>query len=111
MLADAGGRFTDRPFPGRGGAVNRAAGLLLAKIADLIEDPDDTLAALPVPRRGATTSASCWPGSTRRCRRPGSCKSWPGPPPDGPMMPNGGGAAPVPPLAAPLVEREQARHR
>src|SRR6266566_4117279 len=30
MLADAGGRFTDRPFPGRGGAVNRAAGLLLA---------------------------------------------------------------------------------
>jgi len=49
MLADAGGRFTDRPFPGRGGAVNRAAGLLLAKIADLIEDPDETLAVLPVP--------------------------------------------------------------
>lgn len=49
MLADGGGRFTDRPFPGRGGAVNRAAGLLLAKVADLIEDPDETLAALPVP--------------------------------------------------------------
>ena len=49
MLADAGGRFTDRPFPGRGGAVNRAAGLLLAKIADLIEDPDESLAALQVP--------------------------------------------------------------
>jgi uncharacterized protein (TIGR02678 family) len=49
MLADAGGRFTDRPFPGRGGAVNRAAGLLLAKIADLIEDPDEALTALPVP--------------------------------------------------------------
>ena len=49
MLADAGGRFTDRPFPGRGGAVNRAAGLVLAKIADLIEDPDEALAALPVP--------------------------------------------------------------
>lgn len=49
MLADAGGRFTDRPFPGRGGAVNRAAGLLLAKIADVIEDPDQRLAALPVP--------------------------------------------------------------
>jgi len=49
MLADAGGRFTDRPFPGRGGAVNRAAGLLLAKIADLIEDPDETLAVLPAP--------------------------------------------------------------
>jgi uncharacterized protein (TIGR02678 family) len=49
MLADAGGRFTDRPFPGRGGAVNRAAGLLLAKIADLIEDPDETLTSFPVP--------------------------------------------------------------
>ena len=49
MLADAGGRFTDRPFPGRGGAVNRAAGLLLAKIADLIEDPGDPLTALAVP--------------------------------------------------------------
>ena len=49
MLADAGGRFTDRPFPGRGGAVNRAAGLLLAKIADLIEDPDQALTTLPVP--------------------------------------------------------------
>jgi len=49
MLADAGGRFTDRPFPGRGGAVNRAAGLLLAKIADLIEDPDETLTRLEVP--------------------------------------------------------------
>jgi uncharacterized protein (TIGR02678 family) len=40
LLADAGGRFTDRPFPGRGGAVNRAAGLLLAKLADALEDPD-----------------------------------------------------------------------
>ena len=49
MLADAGGRFTDRPFPGRGGAVNRAAGLLLAKIADLIEDPDEMLTGLELP--------------------------------------------------------------
>ena len=49
MLADAGGRCTDRPFPGRGGAVNRAAGLVLAKIADLIEDPDEALTTLPVP--------------------------------------------------------------
>ena len=49
MLADAGGRFTDRPFPGRGGAINRAAGLLLAKIADLIEDPDEAPASLEVP--------------------------------------------------------------
>ena len=39
MLADSGGRFTDKPFPGRGGAVNRAAGLLLAKVADLLADP------------------------------------------------------------------------
>jgi hypothetical protein len=40
MLVDPTGRFTDQPFPGRGGAVNRTAGLLLAKIADLTEDPD-----------------------------------------------------------------------
>jgi len=40
MLVDPTGRFTDRPFPGRGGAVNRTAGLLLAKVADLPDDPD-----------------------------------------------------------------------
>jgi uncharacterized protein (TIGR02678 family) len=49
MLADAGGRFTDRPFPGRGGVVNRAAGLLLAKIADVIEDPDEAPPVLEPP--------------------------------------------------------------
>jgi len=49
LLADASGRFTDKPFPGRGGAVNRAAGLLLAKIADVIEDPAQALAVLPMP--------------------------------------------------------------
>jgi uncharacterized protein (TIGR02678 family) len=49
LLADAGGRFTDRPFPGRGGAVNRAAGLLLAKIADVLEDPDQHPPRLPLP--------------------------------------------------------------
>jgi uncharacterized protein (TIGR02678 family) len=50
LLADAGGRFTDRPFPGRGGAVNRAAGLLLAKLADALEDPDQPAPSLlPVP--------------------------------------------------------------
>jgi uncharacterized protein (TIGR02678 family) len=51
MLADPAGRFTDQPFPGRGGAVNRTAGLLLAKIADLLEDPDDgpAVTRLPVP--------------------------------------------------------------
>jgi uncharacterized protein (TIGR02678 family) len=49
MLADGGGRFTDKPFPGRGGAVNRAAGLLLAKIADLIEEHGPALTRLELP--------------------------------------------------------------
>lgn len=49
MLADPGGVFTDRPFPGRGNAVSRAAGLLLAKIADLLEDPEHVPEPLPVP--------------------------------------------------------------
>lgn len=49
VLADGGGRFTDKPFPGRGGAVNRAAGLLLAKIADVIEDPDQDLTRIEPP--------------------------------------------------------------
>lgn len=40
MLVDTAGHFTDKRFPGRGGAVNRTAGLMLAKIADLREDPD-----------------------------------------------------------------------
>jgi uncharacterized protein (TIGR02678 family) len=40
MLVDTTGHFTDKQFPGRGGAVHRAAGLLLAKIADVREDPD-----------------------------------------------------------------------
>ena len=53
LLADAGGRFTDRPFPGRGGAVNRAAGLLLAKIADVLEDPDEQPPLLPLPPEAA----------------------------------------------------------
>jgi uncharacterized protein (TIGR02678 family) len=53
LLADAGGRFTDRPFPGRGGAVNRAAGLLLAKIADVLENPDEAPLLLPLPAESA----------------------------------------------------------
>lgn len=48
MLADASGRFTDRPFPGQGGAVNRAAGLLLASIADLVEEGELGRLAMPV---------------------------------------------------------------
>jgi uncharacterized protein (TIGR02678 family) len=53
LLADAGGRFTDRPFPGRGGAVNRAGGLLLAKIADVLEDPGQRPSLLPLPPEAA----------------------------------------------------------
>jgi hypothetical protein len=51
MLVDPTGRFSDQPFPGRGGAVNRTAGLLLAKIADILEDPDEgpALTRIPVP--------------------------------------------------------------
>ncbi len=51
MLVDPTGRFTDLPFPGRGSAVNRAAGLLLAKVADILEDPEagPTLPRVPVP--------------------------------------------------------------
>ncbi len=54
LLADPTGSFTDQRFPGRGGAVNRTAGLLLAKVADLLEDPDDgpALTRLPVPTAG-----------------------------------------------------------
>ncbi|MEU7894277.1 DUF2398 family protein [Nonomuraea sp. NPDC049152] len=51
MLVDSGGSFTDRPFPGRGNAVSRAAGLLLAKIADLLEDRTHIPARLPTPTR------------------------------------------------------------
>jgi uncharacterized protein (TIGR02678 family) len=49
LLADSGGRFTDKPFPGRGGAVNRVAGLLLAKMADILEDPDESPARIELP--------------------------------------------------------------
>jgi hypothetical protein len=49
MLVDPTGRFTDQPCPGRGGAVNRTAGLLLAKIADILEDPIDGPALTPIP--------------------------------------------------------------
>ena len=51
MLADPTGRFSDLPFPARASAVNRAAGLLLAKVADVLEDPGDNraLPRMPVP--------------------------------------------------------------
>ncbi len=57
LLADAGGTFTDRPFPGRGGAVNRTAGLLLAKIADLLEDPAHAPALIETPGHAAGHAA------------------------------------------------------
>lgn len=105
MLADGGGRFTDRPFPGRGGAVNRAAGLLLAKLADLIEDPDQTPAVLPVPaeaedRRDLLAridSALPAAGVVQEL-------AW-SPPADVPEDTERAVArAPVPPLSAPFVE-------
>jgi hypothetical protein len=48
-LVDGTGRFTDRRFPGRGGAVTRTAGLLLAKIADLLEEPEPDAPRLSPP--------------------------------------------------------------
>ncbi|WP_116248386.1 DUF2398 family protein [Nocardiopsis sp. FIRDI 009] len=51
LLADPAGNFTDRPFPGRGGAVTRAAGLLLAQIATLFEESWAALDHLDAPSR------------------------------------------------------------
>ncbi|QBI56605.1 DUF2398 family protein [Streptomonospora litoralis] len=48
MLADPAGACTDRPFPGRD-VVSRAAGLLLAKIADLLEEHGQTTPGMPLP--------------------------------------------------------------
>jgi len=109
LLADAGGRCTDRPFPGRGGAVNRAAGLLLAKIADLIEDPGETPALLPVPAEAQDhrdllariDSALPAAGVVREL-------AWSAP--DVPDETERGGArAPLPPLAAPFVAQSRLR--
>ena len=102
LLADPTGSFTDQRFPGRGGAVNRTAGLLLAKVADLLEDPDDgpALTRLPVPTadddqralldridagrpagwpatdQADPARAPSWPGDRRARRR---CRAGPGP--------------------------------
>lgn len=38
LLVDTTGDFSDAAFPGRGGAITRAAGLLLAKFAELREE-------------------------------------------------------------------------
>ena len=110
MLADAGGRFTDRPFPGRGGAVNRAAGLLLAKIADLIEDPDQSLATLPVPAEAEDQrdllaridSALPAAGVVQEL-------AWSAPADDLDDAERSAVRAPVPPLAAPFIEHSRLR--
>ncbi|MFE9247111.1 DUF2398 family protein [Nocardiopsis sp. NPDC006938] len=49
LLADSAGTFTDRAFPGRGGAVTRTAGLLLAQIATHFEESWAGLARLSAP--------------------------------------------------------------
>jgi len=109
MLADAGGRFTDRPFPGRGGAVNRTAGLLLAKVADLIEDPGETLTSLELPTEAEdqrdllarVDAALPVAGVVREL-------AWSGPPAendDPERLP----APPVAPLLAPFVEQSRLR--
>ncbi|GAB3747765.1 DUF2398 family protein [Nocardiopsis nanhaiensis] len=49
LLADPAGNFTDRAFPGRGGAVTRAAGLLLAQVATYFEESWAALTHLPAP--------------------------------------------------------------
>ena len=110
MLADAGGRFTDRPFPGRGGAVNRAAGLVLAKIADLIEDPDEALATLPVPAEAEDQrdllaridSALPAAGIVQEL-------AWSAPAEAADENERGGAHAQAPPLAAPFVELSRLR--
>ncbi|WP_460363396.1 DUF2398 family protein [Actinocorallia lasiicapitis] len=82
MLADPSGRFTDRPFPGQGGAVNRAAGLLLAKIADLVEEgelgrlavqeDDDLLARIDsaLPAEGVVAGLAWAPAEDESLPRP-----------------------------------------
>jgi hypothetical protein len=110
MLADAGGRCTDRPFPGRGGAVNRAAGLVLAKIADLIEDPDEALTTLPVPAEAEDQrdllaridSALPAAGIVQEL-------AWSAPVEAADEDERGGAHAPAPLLAAPFVELSRLR--
>jgi uncharacterized protein (TIGR02678 family) len=109
MLADAGGRFTDRPFPGRGGAVNRTAGLLLAKIADLIEDPSETLTSLELPTEAEdqrdllarVDAALPVAGVVREL-------AWSGPPSEN-DDPERSPPPPVAPLLAPFVEHSRLR--
>lgn len=93
MLVDPTDRFTDHPFPGRGGAVNRAAGLLLAKFADLLEDPDTGPAVPRMPVPSALDDLQDLEGRIGQ-RRPGNSRAT--------------GTDPVDdPLATPFVERSR----
>ena len=107
MLVDPTGRFTDQPFPGRGGAVNRTAGLLLAKVADLLEDPDagPALTRRPVPPAVddlrdllERIDAGMAPSTADHDRD----LAWP---PAAPMAEAGDPQAETPALEAPFVER------
>ncbi len=106
MLVDPTGRFTDRPFPSRGGAVNRTAGLLLAKVADLLEDPDagPTLTRMPVPSADddlADLLVRIDAGLASAAAGEEHAGHWR---PAAPLA-DTGGTAPEPPLEAPFVER------
>jgi uncharacterized protein (TIGR02678 family) len=114
LLADAGGRFTDRPFPGRGGAVNRAAGLLLAKIADVLEDTDERPSLLPLPPEAASQrdlldridAALPLHGVVTQLAwtAPAEEPDEPDPPhPPGPPAPAGARAVTAPQLAVPFI--------
>ncbi len=106
MLVDPSGRFTDQPFPGRGGAVNRAAGLLLARIADLLDDPDDgpALIRIPVPPAADDLADLLTRIDAGMPAPPADAAGAPAGP--DPAAGPGGGLAPVPaPFEAPFIER------
>jgi uncharacterized protein (TIGR02678 family) len=102
LLADPGGRFTDKPFPGRGGAVSRAAGLLLAKMADLLEDPVERLSVTFLePPADADDQRDLLARIDSALPQAGVVRELAWAPP--PMRETG--AADPPPVEAPLVER------
>jgi uncharacterized protein (TIGR02678 family) len=115
MLADPSGRFTDQPFPGRGSAVNRTAGLLLARIADLLEDPDEFIAVtrLPLPALGddqrelleRIDAGRPVDGRTATSRPSGPPLRLPGPGPGQSGQSGDAGPEQAPPLMAPFIEQ------
>jgi hypothetical protein len=90
--------------------VNRAAGLLLAKIADLIEDPGAELTALPVPAEAEDQrdllaridSALPAAGVVQEL-------AWSAPAEDQDYSERSVVRAPPPPLAAPFIEHSRLR--